>query len=109
MQYWGESCNACWWAGVPVVRRDPVDSYEPVDDGDLSEAYRVPGSRVAYALLPVAAGTGKVDRLAEACGDLGEVDEGLHEAGSAVERGPDAEGEVAAAAEVDLAHARRGG
>src|SRR5207249_5718726 len=106
MQYWGESCNACWWAGVPVVRRDPVDSYEPVDDGDLSETYRAPCSRVAYALLPVTAGTGKVDRLAEAGCDLGEVEEGLHEAGSAVERGPDAEGQVAAAAEVDLAHAR---
>ena len=74
----------------------------------MSEAYRVPRSGVANALLPVGAGrTGEVDWLAEAGCDLGEVEEVLLEAGSAVERGPDAEGEVAAAAEVDLADGRR--
>ena len=72
----------------------------------MGEAYRVPGSRVAYAQLPVAAGTGEVDWLAEAGCDLGEVEEGLLEGRGAVEGGPDAEGEVAAAAEVDLADAR---
>src|SRR5207249_10023396 len=88
MQYWGESCNACWWAGVPVIRRDPVDSYEPVDDGDLRDAYRVPRSGLANALLPVGAGrTGEVDWLAEAGSEPGDVEEVLLEAERTAERG----------------------